>query len=514
MSSITLLPLQAQQAEETRQRFSKHRSILLQAPTGFGKTVLASWIVKESTKKNNRVYFSVHRRELITQTSETFKKFDIDHGFIAANERMNLVPKAQICSMQTLQNRADKLPVPDFLLIDEAHHSTAHGWVSLIEKYRQRGVTILGLSATPHRLDGGGLDHIYSDLVLGPTPAELIRLGYLADYDYIGPDVPDLRDAPTNRSDYQKTYIEEIMEKPSIMGSIIDHWREFAYEKRTIAFFPSVYLSEKYAREFNKAGIPALHLDGTTKNKVRANAAKRFATGDIQILTNVELFGEGYDLSAQANMPVTIDAAILGRPTQSLVLFLQQVGRPLRKKADGSKAILLDHVGNWMRHGFPDDDRQWTLEGNRQTKKERAESVPRAVRCPECFTVQRPSIECKKCGHQFSTTPRVIREIPGKLKKLDVEKQRLRRSQAQANDLESLMDIGNSEARARKILEAREKKSELRNELIKLVNETGVKMTVAEIKAMKPKRLAEEIDRLKEVSNQIGHQEFFDYGRG
>jgi len=251
------------------------------------------------------------------------------------------------------------------------------------------------------------------------------------------------------------------------------------------------------------AGIPALHLDGKTPRHIRKQASIDFAMGKIEVLCNIDLFGEGYDLAAQAGMDVTIECVISARPTQSLSLWLQQCGRALRKK--DYPAIILDHAGNAMRHGLPDDEREWSLDGKMAREARNSDAGIPIRQCPKCYAVHKPADVCPECGHVYEIKARSPEEIEGELVELSKEDLRRQRTQEQggAQSLGDLIALGskrgisNPEKWARKVHEARREKERLRLELINLYKVTGARFNLRDVRDMKPKQLREAIDEVK-----------------
>lgn len=425
------------------------RRVLLQAPTGAGKTALASFMVGEAVKRGAPAWFICHRSELVQQTSLTFRKFDIHHGFIAAGQPMNMQQHAHVCSIDTLKNRLQMLKPPKLAIVDECHHGSAAGWALVIKWLEENGAFIVGLSATPTRLDGQGLDEHFDEIVLGPSVAWLIEHGHLSPYRIYAPSVPDMTGVRRQMGDFAKGEAAERMDRPKLTGDAITHWRKHADGLRTVAFGVTVAHSQHIAEQFTAAGIPAAHLDGGTPKAERARIIQGFAAGRIQVITNVDLFGEGFDLSAIAQRDVTIDAVLQMRPTQSLALHLQQVGRALRP-APGKTAIILDHAGNTLRHGFPDDDREWTLEGRQKGKRAANDNAPPPpVTCDGCFMqIRRPlPPTCPGCGKRLHVEAKPIEVADGELQEMtDADKrairQKLKREQAECKDLGALVELG------------------------------------------------------------------------
>jgi len=249
--------------------------------------------------------------------------------------------------------------------------------------------------------------------------------GYLSRYRAFAPSTPALGDVKTRGGDYAVEQIEEEMDKPTLVGDMVGHYVRHAHGKRAIYFCVSVAHSKHVAEAFRAAGVPAVHLDGTTPTHERKAAALAMAEGRLSVLTNVALFGEGYDLAAQAGRDVTVEVVGLARPTKSLALYMQQVGRALRRKPEA--AIILDHAGNIEAHGLPDDERTWTLEGRKKgdQKAEIAVTV-----CRACFATYRAVMKaCPECGAvkpAAEAAPKALTVGDGEL--VEVDPAELRRS--------------------------------------------------------------------------------------
>ena len=395
------------------------RRVLLQAPTGSGKTVVAAYMTRESAARGKRVAFNCHRAELVNGTSNTFRKYGIAHGFVAAGKPASTA-LVNVCSIDTLKNRLATTPEPDVALWDEAHHLGAAGWQLIMDTW-QNAIHI-GLSATPWRLDGTGLEDQFDELVLGPSTAWLIEQGHLSKFEVFAPFVPNMKGAKKRAGDYTAKDASERMDVPKRTGDIIKHWRRYANGMRTIAFGVSVADSQCIARDFCAAGIPAAHLDAKTPKAERDRIIRDFAAGRILVLCNVALFDEGFDLAAIAQTDVTIECLIDAAPTASLSRVLQRWGRVLRPKP--FPAIILDHAGNTLRHGFPDDEREWTLQGREKGGKAANDNgPPPPITCEGCFRqIKRPLPPCcPTCGKSFAAQAKAIEAAEGELKKLTAE---------------------------------------------------------------------------------------------
>jgi superfamily II DNA or RNA helicase len=408
---IQLRPYQSQIIDDARQALRRGPSVLIQLATGGGKTALAAFMLGTSRSKGRRSWFIAHRDFLLEQTAATFDKVGIPYGFIAAGRPFNPACQVQIVSIGTAARRLDRLQAPDVIVWDECHHIGAATYEKI---YRwASGARHIGLSATPTRLDGKGLGAYFQEMVRGPSVAELMAEGYLSRYRAFAPSAPNLAGIHTVAGDYNRGELGAVMDDGQIIGDMVRHYREKADGRLAIYFGVSVDHSKHIAATFAASGIPALHLDASASGLERQRAAIAFARREIRVLANVDLFGEGYDLASQAGTDVAVEAVGLARPTQSLSLHLQQVGRALRPQAEA--AVILDHAGNCMRHGLPDDDREWTLEGRKKSKAAPG-SGPPVRQCKECFAVHSASLDhCPYCGTVYEIVGREVEEVAGDL---------------------------------------------------------------------------------------------------
>lgn len=424
--------------DRARAQLRQHRRVLIQAPTGAGKTALTAAMLGTAAARGKRSWFVVHRAELLDQSIATFEEVGIAHGLVAAGREPNPYMPVQLCSVDTLRNRIARLSPPDLVVWDEAHHIAAATWGAIQD--RLPSARHIGLTATPERLDGKGLHAHFDALVLGPEVRWLIDQGYLCEYRLFAPAIPDLDTVKRKAGDFDRGQLASIMDTSRIVGDAISHYRRVAPGRRAIVFCVSIEHSRHVVAEFGQAGFSAVHIDGTMARADRKAAIDAFRAGDIQVLSNVDLVGEGFDLPA-------IEVAILLRPTQSLGLYLQQVGRSLRPDAGKQRAIILDHAGNALRHGLPDDPRPWTLEDKPRPRRGKGEVAGPPVRqCPNCYAVHRIAPVCPECGHRHPVQARPLKVEDGNLEEVKREdfarRRRAMSEQAQAQSLDALIELG------------------------------------------------------------------------
>jgi DNA repair protein RadD len=409
---------------------------VLVAPTGSGKTVIAAFMQGRSAQRGARSWFVVHRKEIIEQTAITFGQVGIPHGFVVAGEQTDRTPLVHLCGVQTLANRLDDLDTPELIVWDECHHVAAASWSTIMQRFPD--AYHIGLSATPERLDGKGLKEFFDRLVVGPTTGELIRRGFLSPYRYFAPTQPDLTGVATTAGDFNRAQLAGVMGKPTIIGDAFEHYQRLAPGKRAIIFAVSRDHSREVVARFNAEGVPALHVDGAMPKTERKAAFDRFRSGDVCVLSNVDLAGEGVDIPA-------IEAAILLRPTKSLSLHLQQVGRALRLFDGKTEAVILDHASNALLHGLPDDERQWSLEGRKRGKRAAGANDSFPIRqCIECYRVSPSTADhCPGCGVVFPARARPACHEEGELfelTRLDAKRREKEERKAEERQCQSLQD--------------------------------------------------------------------------
>lgn len=434
---IELYDYQELMEHGTRLEFQNGKQFVVAvAPCGAGKTILMTSISLKARINGNRTLIVVHRQELLDQTSKTLTTMGVSHGIVAAGYPMNPHEMIQVASIQTVIRRTNKIHPPQIIIFDECHHAAAATWRKLLEIYPN--ALVIGFTATPIRLGGQGLRDIFQSMVLGPTVKKLIEWKKLTPFKYLAPPVKaDLAGLKTVKyGDYDQKEIAMRMDKSEIIGDQIKQYLKFAPGMKAVCYCSSIAHSQHTAEAFRRAGISAMHIDGETPKIAREAATADFRDGKIKILTNVGLISEGYDVPS-------MEAVILARPTQSLSLHVQQSMRPMRfdKNNPDKVAIIIDAVGNCYRHGLPDEDREWSLEGKKKKPSEQIE-IPMKV-CPKCYGVHRPGPICEYCGHIYPKEERAEPEQrAGELAEIvELEKKKLRQEVGRARDVVTLEQI-------------------------------------------------------------------------
>lgn len=415
-----LRPYQERAIQRVREEMSAgRRRALLVIATGGGKTVTSSAIIKNAVAKGSRCIFLAHRKELIEQCSKTLERLGVDHGVIKrGHPKRDLEKLVQVASIQTLVNRSH-WPA-DLIVIDEAHRSCASTYKRIVERYGDK-VAVLGLTATPYRLDGKPLGSMYNALVEVVDPSELIEDGYLIDPTVFGAEVVDLSEVKTgSNGDYNRAGLSKAM-APSIMyGELLTNWAricggalgsETLYVKGddgrervsqtncdacTVIFAPNVEKSKEIVEQFVAAGVRAAHIDGATKSSERDKILSGLASGSISVVSNVDILTEGWDLPR-------LECIIGARPTRSKALYKQMGGRIMRPDDDARIKFLIDHC-NWTRmHGFLKEPSVHSLtEREDRPRKNKAGSERLFKKCPQCTSVHPLGTqECAECGYEW-----------------------------------------------------------------------------------------------------------------
>ena len=426
---MNLRPYQQQLITDIRLQYQLgKRSVLAVLPTGGGKTYIFSHIAQAAAKKGNRVCILVHRSELLDQASSALTGMGVKHGRIQANRAMDLSHAVQVASVQTLARRLHKLPTGFFqlLVVDEAHHTNAGQWVMVLQHFQQAHV--LGVTATPIRGDGRGLGEWYQAMVQGPSGAWLTDNGYLASARVLAPPGFDAAGLRKRMGDFDPKQAEQRV--TTIMGDCVSHYRKHLSGQTAIAFCCSVAHAEAVAALFNASGIAAASIDGTMDTATRRHLLEQLGAGRIKILTSCALIGEGVDVPS-------VGGCILLRPTQSVSLHLQMIGRCLRPSPGKPAAVVLDHVGNTLRLGHHLEERDWSLDGIKKRDREKAPSVKV---CPVCFATNATGASyCCECQHQFRAEVRELKQVDGELQELTTRQRR--REQGSAQSLEDLRQL-------------------------------------------------------------------------
>lgn len=471
---ITLRNYQDDGVSSISKWFKKVKAIVYVLSTGGGKTIIFTYLAWKSSLKNKKVLILVHRIELLRQVSKALNKFSVEHGIINPNYTPNFSCNIQVASVQTIVNRLKYLQAlgwdADFIISDECHHSVAKQWRRVIEHFKN--AFLLGVTATPERADGLGLGKtsggLYDVMVKGPPASWLQDQGFLVRAKVFGnPEKIDLSDVEISQGDYQKEQLSKAMNKATITGDAVDHYKDvckehYKYNAPAIVFCVTVAHANDVARQFQEAGYKFYAVDGNSDDDYRDRIISGLSNGSVEGIVSCDIISEGTDIPKAS---IEIDL----RPTRSKGRKIQNDGRVLRPvfpegfnpstatreerlaeiaASEKPYAVILDHVNNTERMGcFSWDDHDWTLEGEKKKKKKKTDEEPpvKVMMCESCFMQQEPAVVCIGCGHIMKaprdTTPK---QVDGKLREIteaDLQKKTEKQEQGKAQTMEELYKI-------------------------------------------------------------------------
>lgn len=396
---ITLRDYQEKAVNLIREEIRKgNRRVLLVLPTGAGKSHVMGHIASKSIDNNFRVLALMHRRQLVTQLAERFNDCGVNSALIMSGEEHNLSSSAQIATCQTYLRRLKLRSIEEnkffinakVIFIDEAHHSLSNTYQKILTNYTDK--IIIGVTATPVLSSGVGMGRYFDAIVQPVSIRELINNKFLVPGMYYGPSNPDLSKLITVRGDYEKKGLDKVMNQPKLVGDVVSNWLRIAGGLQTMVFAVNVNHSKALCHEFEKHGVAAEHLDAYSLDEDREDTIRRFRNGDTQVICNVGLYTEGTDIPE-------IECIVLARPTKSLGLHLQMIGRGARPCKDKINFMVIDHGGNINRLGFYEDEIEWVLTDKEVgfKKKEVRKKEKKIRTCDECsFQFTGPT--CPQCG--------------------------------------------------------------------------------------------------------------------
>jgi DNA repair protein RadD len=387
---------------------SGHRRPVLQAPTAFGKTVLASHVVRMAMEKGNRIVFTVPAISLIDQTLESFWRDGVaDVGVIQSDHpETDWSRPVQVASVQTLARRG--YPKANLVIVDECHRQfeTINKWLHHSDWQR---VPFIGLSATPW---SQGLGNHYDDLIISQTTQQLIDAGYLSRYRVFAPSHPDLSGVQIQRGDYVESQLSDVMSKAGLVADVVETWIRNGENRPTLCFAVDCAHAKHLQQRFAQSGIDCGYQDAFTEAKERAEIKRDFHSGRLKVVCNVGTLTTGVDWDVRC--------IILARPTRSEILYVQIIGRGLRTADGKADCLILDHSDSTQRLGFVTDICHDHLPmGKERPPEKRIEALPKE--CPSCTYLMPPRVmQCPACGHtrkppvsQVATKPGELVEVRG-----------------------------------------------------------------------------------------------------
>ena len=434
---MTLRDYQERDLDAVRAAFREHRAVLLVQPTGAGKGTLASYIVQSATAKGKRTLFTVGRRALVHDMAGRLERLGIRFGVIMGTDprRDDTLP-VQVASIDTLRRR-ETLPLADLIVVDEAHGAVSPGYKAVLDRYPE--ARILGLTATPIRLDQRGLGEMFEAMVVGPSVETLISQGWLVPSQTFAGPVPDVSTVTSTAGDFNQRQLAEVCDRKNLVGDIVTTWQRLASDRKTVSFGVNQHHAQSIAESFRSAGVECAYVDADTPDDERDRIWKDLDFGGLRVVSSVGVISLGWD------HPI-VSCCILARPTESKQLHLQQLGRGCRPYPGKSSLRALDHAGNTHRHGFYEEPREWTLSGLTVRTPAVGDIIVSITTCRRCFGTFRANVDtCPYCGAPVQRQVRRIMVEPGQLE----EMQRV----AKAAAIENWRERTGDDARKQKFLE-------------------------------------------------------------
>ncbi len=361
---MTLRDYQEKAIDNVLESFQVHNSVMLQMPTGTGKTVVFSFFLKrwiENEGRGKRVLFLVHRKELVHQIMDHLKRIGLQPHHINGKVNSDHLSMFQVHvgTVQSLQNPSRLPKNLSLIVIDEAHHTPALSYRNILEAYKVNDkLKILGVTATPQRLSGENFQDLFEKLILSDPIKTFQEKGYLSWVRHFVTSLPDLTKITINAGDYAEKEAEKLMLSDDVMADLIESYEKYALGKKMIVFASSVKHSLEVANRYSKIGKKVAHIDGKTSAKLREELVGKFKIGDLDILCNVNVFTEGFDCP-------DVEVVQLARPTKSLTQYLQMVGRVMRPFPGKQYGLILDNARLFEEHGLCNQKFIWNWEGGK-----------------------------------------------------------------------------------------------------------------------------------------------------
>jgi DNA repair protein RadD len=381
--------------ESGRMAAAGAKRIILEGKTGCGKTVISSAIMDGAIRKGKECLFLAASRILVDQKSKTLRKAGLPHSILMDGhdyfQSQIVVASRQTFTSRCIDKHSVPLPRAKLLIVDEFHQGLSAEYKAIYAQYPD--AFIVGLTATPGRADGSGLGHGFQ-IIKGPTHEQLVAIGRLVDIHPVirCPSIPVLKGVSTRAGDYVKSQLSRVMNDEVLVTNIVENWVKYGEDRPTVVFTVDVDHSMHVCRDFNAAGIPCAHVDGDTPDDERRKIFLQLGLGIIKVITNCAVLVAGFDLPE-------ISCICMARPTKSLVLYLQCIGRGLRSCPGKKDCLILDFAGAVARHGWPTLEREWATSEDKSVSLLPKQVLPKECRqCPKCAAHWNHGPVCPNCG--------------------------------------------------------------------------------------------------------------------
>ncbi len=396
----------------------KKRPVMV-LPTGGGKSAIFASIIQSVRDNGKIILWLVHRRNLVFQMKAVLEgHFGITPGIIMAGEEYDTTNQVQLCTIQTYARRLQLGDTrfhikADICLIDEAHRVCSMQYLKVLDHYKDK--IIIGCTATPCRADGRGLGELFDSIVVIAPVKELTDLGYLVPIRYFVPVNIDLEGVTVAGGDYVIKDLAGRMINTKLIGDIVQNWLNLAENRKTIVYAVNVSHSKALCEEFNKCGVKAEHLDARSSDVEREAVFHRMQRGETRVVCNVALYQEGLDVP-------DVSCIVMARPTKSLGLFRQCVGRGLRPAPGKRDLIMLDHGNTLEENGPVEWEIEWTLDGKEKAYKIKAgKKEKQASVCRVCHEVFEGVKNCPLCGTPLKSFGKKILTVEAELAEINAK---------------------------------------------------------------------------------------------
>lgn len=422
--SFTLRPYQENACDRAWRSIMHGERPIVVSPTGSGKTVCAAELIHRARQEGWRVALMTPRQEILWQTVDTIRAFGYEPGILMGDATCRRYEAVQVVCWPTLVQRSKRseswFPDAELIIIDEAHLALSRKMLERVLPYYEQS-KVIGFTATPARTTGHGLGDYFTDLLEIVRIPQLIEEGWLVPGKYYGGAMADMSKVKTTAGDYNQKQSSDLNSNRVLVGDVVANWLRLAGDKHSVVFAVDIRHANALAERFQAEGVSVGVVTNGTSDADRMEVIQRFRSREIQVLCNVMVAAYGFDVP-------TIDCVVLARPTKSIPLHLQMLGRGLRPAPGKDHCLVLDHSGNVTRLGMAEDDYEWCLSSANKvqggTKFDKGgERKDKPTTCQQCHHIFRRSPVCPKCGWRIPAPKRDVKTVDADL--VEITRQRI-----------------------------------------------------------------------------------------